>query len=149
MTLEEAKREIKELADSKWETFHNEGNLITFGEAMAYEESCHILDEIDAEPSGNPEQLTLTELARELRKIFRFRYLTACYKMTAGSRIGLDLFIGPKPDFTHDGYWANNYVVAGGSLVIPADLLDIPLDLSEYADENGNVDYSKCIVEVE
>lgn len=99
--------------------------------------------------SGNPDKMTLKELARKLRKIFRFKYLTACYKMTAGSRIGLDLFIGPKPDFTHDGYWANNYVVAGGSLVIPADLLDIPLDLSEYKDADGNIDYSKCIVEVE
>lgn len=69
MTLEEAKKEIKELADSKWETFHNEGNLITSGEAMAYEESCHILDEIDAEPVRNPDKMTPAELACEFRKM--------------------------------------------------------------------------------
>lgn len=147
MTLEEAKKKIKAQANAEWEEFKKTGSMLCQGFALGADDALETLDKVES--SGNPEQLTLKELARELRKIFRFRYLTACYKMTAGSRIGLDLFIGPKPDFTHDGYWANNYVVAGGSLVIPADLLDIPLDLSEYKDENGEIDYSKCIVEVE
>ena len=99
--------------------------------------------------SGNPEQLTLKELAHEMRKIFRFKYLTACNKITGNSPIGLDLFTGDKPWFSSDGYWVDNYVVAGGSLVIPVALLSMDLDLSEYADENGEIDFSRCIVEVE
>lgn len=92
--------------------------------------------------------MTLTELAHELRKLFNFRWLTACKKITGGSPVGLDLFTGSRPEYTDDGYWANNYVVAGGSLVIPVALLSMDLDLSEYKDEDGNIDYSKCIVEV-
>lgn len=93
--------------------------------------------------------ITLNELAIELRKIIDFKYLTACGKMTGDNPIGLDLFRGERPWFSDDGFWVNNYVVAGGSLVIPAGILTRNIDLSEYADEAGNIEYNKCIVEVE
>ena len=148
MTFEEAKRQIKELSDIQMELFDKTSDRKIYGEARAYEEAGHILDDVDTEPVGK-DKLTLKELARELRKIFRFKYLTACNKMTGGSPIGLDLFRGYRPWFSSDGYWSISYVVGGGSLVIPVALLSMDLDLSEYADEDGNIDYSKCIVEVE
>lgn len=92
--------------------------------------------------------MTLTELAYKLRDIIDFRYLTACGKIVGNNIVGLDIFKGDKPWFSDDGYWVNNYVVAGGSLVIPAGILAENLDLSEYADESGNIDYSKCIVDL-
>ena len=144
MTLEEAKKEIE-----RHEAVYREADEDTYcrGVAGGLREALIVLDEI--EHVGNPDKLTLTELAHELRKIFRFKYLTACNKMTGSSPIGLDLSTGYRPWFSSDGYWSISYVVGGGSLVIPVALLSMDLDLSEYADEDGNIDYSKCIVEVE
>ena len=98
--------------------------------------------------------MTLTELARELRKIFDFKYLTCdMYEKIRMWRV--------RPEFRNQtsifdcGSWriprkqshaSREAALAekhgfGRSLVSP-------LDLSEYADEKGNIDYSKCIVEV-
>ena len=142
MTLEEAKKKIKELADSKWVRFHNEGNLITSGEAMAYEEAGHILDEVDTEPVGISEQLTLKELARELRKVFIFDYVTIDDDGTITSWRGKPLYISTI------GVWDRNAYL--GSLdIFHTDIsCTVDLDLSEYTDADGNIDYSKCIVEV-
>ncbi len=147
MTLEDAKKKIKEKAEAEWEEFKKTGSMLCQGFALGADDALETLDKVES--SGNPEQLTLKELAHEMRKIFRFKYLTACNKITGNSPIGLDLFTGDKPWFSSDGYWVDNYVVAGGSLVIPVALLSMDLDLSEYADENGEIDFSRCIVEVE
>ena len=150
MTLEEAKKEILEMSmgaigergmNPSKEGISYDGLIRTYDDILA------ILAKVDTEPALK-DKMTLTELAHELRKLFKFRWLTACKKMTGGSPVGLDLFTGSRPEYTDDGYWANNYVVAGGSLVIPVALLSMYLDLSEYKDENGEIDYSKCIVEV-
>ena len=88
--------------------------------------------------------MTLTELAQELRKIFRFRYLTT-------SR-GSDLFVlwRVKPRFIQGvKEWYIDDFTVENFMLLDADFLSSKLDLSEYKDADGNIDYSKCIVEVE
>lgn len=82
--------------------------------------------------------MTLTELAHELRKIFRFKYLTC----DGDFSIWLD-----KPEYTRDGW--TRYSTSEILLQFEPRQLAIHIDLFEYADENGIIDYSKCIVEVE
>ena len=94
--------------------------------------------------SGNPEQLTLKELAHELRKIFKFKYLTA----SLNTRI--HLWSGRAPIYRINGkYWTSDFIKTSvlGELM-GMELVNV-LDLSEYKDADGNIDYSKCIVEVE
>ena len=83
MTFEEAKKEIKDREHAYWRGFkgldeehwHDQRyNPYYEGMSDGLEEASEILDKV--EPSGNPEQLTLTELAHEMRKIFEFKYLT-------------------------------------------------------------------------
>lgn len=144
MTLEEAKKEIKRIADCLWYEFDKNLNKMTYGEAIAYEELCHILDELCTKPVGNTDKLTLTELAHELRKIFRFKYLTA-------HRSGVELFLrmyAKEPSyFKTYSVWGEKDAVFFPIAV--SEDLSIDLDLSEYKDADGNIDYSKCIVEVE
>lgn len=83
------------------------------------------------------DKMTLKELARALRKIFDFGYLTVCEYSIALFRID------DKPWF--EGTWEGRFDRIG-TLCIWA--CANALDLSEYKDENGNIDYSKCIVEV-
>ena len=87
--------------------------------------------------------MTLKELAIELRKLFKFKYLTASYKR-------IHLWSGNAPRYHKDWeYWTADFIktsVLGEFLGIE---LANALDLSEYKDENGETDYSKCIVEVE
>ena len=85
------------------------------------------------------DKLTLTELAHELRELFDFKYLTVD---SCGEGIMLWLH---KPEPVA-GDW-----LAGDSdhiLAFFANSLNMSLDLSEYKDENGVLDYSHCIVEV-
>lgn len=148
MTLKEAKKRIAQHVCKCRRDYNTYGDEHVKGEEYGLRHALSILELVDTEPVGNSDKLTLAELAHELSKLFNFRWLTACKKMTGGSLIGLDLFTGSRPEYTDDGYWAKSYVVAGGSLVIPVALLSMDLDLSEYKDENGEIDYSKCIVEV-
>ena len=99
---------------------------------------------LTASLDGRPEILTLKELGHELRKVLKFRYLTA-----------------ERP--IHNLYFAlwNQKPVWNGESWRPADNSDRHivadffefeivgnLDVSEYRDADGNIDYSKCIVEV-
>lgn len=86
--------------------------------------------------------MTLKELAKGLRKVFNFRYLAA-YEWYG--HISLALF-AEKPDYNGITWLWNAPYIAKAELYEP---LTYRLDLSEYADENGNIDYSRCIVEVE
>ena len=90
--------------------------------------------------------ITLTELAQELRKIFKFRYLTVekpLYSLYFCMR-------DQKPHWTGE-YWDTKN---DGDKHIIADFLEFELvekiDLSEYVNETGDdVDFSKCIVEMD
>lgn len=88
--------------------------------------------------------MTLTELAHELRKLFRFKYLTVSLNKR------LHLWSGRAPIYRiAEKYWTSDFIKTSvlGKL-LGMELVNV-LDLSEYKDEQGNIDYSKCIVEVE
>ena len=140
MTFEEAKREIERLDDCLWSEFEKNPNPKTYGEARAYEEACHILDEVDTEPVGKPDKMTLTELALGLRKLFKFKYLAVD---SYGDEITL---WEDKPVWDGAMWWAGD---SSYLLDFYANRLGVALDLAEYRDADGNIDYSKCIVEVE
>ena len=143
MTLEEAKKEINRLADCLWSDFDKNPNKMTYGEAIAYEEVCHILDEIDTEPVGNPDKMTLTELARETRKLFEFDYVTVDAEGSITFWVRKPLYISMC------GLWERNAYLDSWDIFNIDFSSAVNLDLSEYADENGEIDYSRCIVEVE
>ena len=114
-----------------------------------------ILDQVDGVPVGNPDKLTLTELAYELRKIFKFKYLSYGEMFYWGQSHNV-LWISGKPltlvvrDEGGEGVPCYIHEWEGEDIIetFSEDALVYPLDLSEYKDENGNIDYSKCIVEV-
>ena len=162
MTLEEAKKNIQERMDlllkryREWNDAHPEwfasGELI--GQVEGLEEAMGILDEVDTEPVVK-DKLTLTELAHELRKLFKFKYLAygeifawgGCYLVLTIGVLPLKLRVRDEggegvPCYIHE--WTSDGVTNG---FLPEDLA-VSIDLSEYADENGFIDYSKCIVEV-
>ena len=137
MTLDEAKKRIKELDSG----YSFSGRDYDSGWEDALCRVTEILDEIDTEPVGNPDKLTLTELAHGLRRLFRFKYLTA---HEWHGCIYFCMFI-EKPKFNGDTWlWSKPYT----SKIEMQEQFIQSLDLSEYADENGEIDYSRCIVEV-
>lgn len=155
MTLEEAKKIIYEL-DSSSGFFSSDYEA---GFSDAQNRVLRILDEVDAEPVGNPDKMTLEELAHELRKIFKFDILTYsayedcdCYATYQKESIILWQRNSPEalPEYDATGF----YFDVDGNVYALFEILNMGaniswiLDLSEYADENGNIDYSKCIVEV-
>ena len=86
MTLEELRNAVCRYIDENREAYNETGDECY---RAVKEELLHILgliDSVDHEPVGNSDKMTLTELARELRKIFRFKYLTA-------HRSGVELFL--------------------------------------------------------
>lgn len=152
MTLEEAKKEIagrKAMYDSIVDRIsdpYNTARDFYKGEASGLSEAVDILAKVYTEPVGNPDKLTLRELARELRKIFGFGYLVAYGSELYGYRVRAYLL---KPKYIPiGGFWFNE--TRGNDALLDISFSDLmcDLDLSEYADENGNIDYSRCIVEV-
>ena len=101
----------------------------------------------DAAKQSLRREMTLEELARELRKIFRFRYLTAADYKHEGP-ICVDLW-EYKPQFHESDCTWNG--LHRRELLYSFDMAQLActIDLSEYKDADGNIDYGKCIVEVE
>lgn len=90
--------------------------------------------------------MTLEELAQKLRKIFGFGYLVAYGSELYGYRVKAYLL---KPKYIPiGGFWFNE--TRGNDALLDISFSDLmcDLDLSEYEDEDGNIDYSRCIVEV-
>ena len=139
MTLEEAKKEIKRRSEEMWNDYKKNGNMIAQGFSHGLDEALETLDKVES--SGNPEQLTLKELAREMRKLFEFDYVTVDAEESITFWVRKPLYISMC------GLWERSL----GSLDIFS--IDfsyfVNLDLSEYKDADGDIDYSKCIVEVE
>ena len=142
MTLEEAKKKIGAQAEAQWEEFKKTGSMLCQGFALGIDDALETLDKV--EPVRNPDKMTLKELARELRKLFKFKYLTA-------HRSGVELFLrmyAKEPSyFKTYSVWRETYAVFFPIAV--SEDLSVDLDLSEYRDENGEIDYSRCIVEEE
>ena len=153
MTLEEAKKEIEDRMHAYWRGFkgwdeehwHDQrGNPYYEGKSDGLEEASGILDKV--EPVGNSDKITLKELAHELRKLFGFGYLVAYGSELYGYRVRAYLF---KPKYIPiGGFWFNATRGNDALLDISFSNLRVNLDLSEYKDADGNIDYSKCIVEV-
>ncbi len=146
MTFEEAKKRIERCRKLSTDEYNRYKDEFMKGAAFAYSNALAIFDGIDTdhELSRNPDTLTLKELAQELRKIFTFRYLTT-------SR-GSDLLVlwKVKPRFIQGvREWYINDFTVDNFMLIDTAFLSSKLDLSEYRDADGNIDYSKCIVEVE
>ena len=158
MTFEEAKKRIKECLKLCTDDYNRYKDEFMRGEAVAYKNALAILNGIDTdhELSINPEQLTLKELAHELRKIFRFRYL-AYGEMFYWGQSNAVLWISGEPltlvvrDEGGEGVPCYIHEWKGKDIIgtFAEEDLAITLDLSEYKDADGNIDYSKCIVEVE
>ena len=143
MTLEEAKKKIKAQAEAEWEEFKKSGSMLCQGFALGADDALETLDKVES--SGNLDKLTLKELARELRKIFRFKYLTA-------SKIRAEIYLlmfKTKPEFVLAFKDWDRGKPIGPCPIVASEDLRIDIDLSEYRDADGNIDYSKCIVEVE
>lgn len=86
---------------------------------------------------------TLEELAYELRKTFNFKYLTVEFYYYEHPEIRL---WNDKPEFLSV---SNEWLSSEGSIIgFFTYNLTKTLSLSEYKDESGKVDYSKCIVKV-
>lgn len=147
MTLKEAKKKIKAQAEAEWEEFRKTGSMLCQGFALGADDALETLDKVES--SGNPDKLTLTELAREMRKLFDFRWLT----VDEGKEIQLWVCFSEDdpPEFYEDGCWYSDSPMTDElcSILPSMGLFAIDLDLSEYKDADGNIDYSKCIVEVE
>ena len=85
--------------------------------------------------------MTLKELAISLRKTIEFRYLIvdpfdAIYALS-----------GQKPRYSEEeGYWICDW--SKSIMIFTTWQSVVSLDMSEYMDDQGNIDYSKCIVEV-
>ena len=94
--------------------------------------------------------MTLKELAQELRKIVRFKYLTVSPDV-CGCPAEIYCWTSIRPAYNAKGrMWI---ISQEGYQTIACSFeawhLEKSLDLSEYKDADGNIDYSKCIVEVE
>ena len=92
--------------------------------------------------------MTLNELAKEFRKVLRFKWLTL-------DRTGyITLWMG-RPKYIED--WAGTRKtwcrgsdpIQGICGYIFPNAINAMLDLEEYTSERYGIDYSKCIVEVE
>lgn len=91
--------------------------------------------------------MTLQELANKLSEIYIFDYLTFDSDLDIGPRM---IIWKGKPKWQRSLKWYpgkdfSAYAVAGMSNPY---YMKVDIDLSEYADDKGNIDYSKCIVEV-
>lgn len=137
MTLDEAKKEIEHRVEL-WRK-----GLLYVPDGLS--QALAILNEVDTEPVGK-DRMTLEEFARELRKIFKFSYVTL--EGALGDYYQVN-FWREKPNFVN---WCKSWTAPYGGRVygwLATDCFSEKLDLSEYEDDNREIDYSKCIVEVE
>ena len=89
--------------------------------------------------------MTLSELGKELRKLYKFNYLVV-ENIDGKPESETFWLYEHKPVFeTSPSLWHSS---TGESIGMFTSSLATRLDLFEYRDEDGNIDYSKCIVEV-
>ena len=159
MTLEEAKKKIRNYMKQSKDDYNRFEDDICRGEADAYSHALSILEQVATASVGNPDKMTLKELAHELRKIFEFDILTYsswedgdCYVTEQLDEIVLwfrrvpDAL--PEYDETAGKFYGDDEVCALLKISSMSAMVSESLDLSEYKDADGNIDYSKCIVEV-
>ena len=153
MTLAEAKKRIKQAAEESSRDYDLYEDDRSKGEEFGLITALSILKHIDTEPAPK-DKMTLTELAHELRKLFGFKYLTLDAFVHYGDIIGPNIItlwvVEPyydDEDKQFEFLW-NQDRKTGAIFDIPVSSLSVNLDLLEYKDADGNINYSKCIVEV-
>lgn len=147
MTLEEAKEKIRESLKKSHEDVDNYCDDGSRGEITAYTNALSILKHVDTEPAPKG-KMTPTELAHELRRVFDLRYLTADSYPGDYDHFKIMIWFGryrPKYDLP-DG-WIESSALSNYVAIYWNDL-GIEIDFSEYENEFGYIDFSKCIVEV-
>ena len=144
MTLEEAKKEIENWMYSCGDAYSIDHNSKEKAVGDALSDVLGLLNEIEPELSRNPGQLTLAELVQEMRKLFKFKYLTC--EFYGGNRCYVISFWNGKPEWRDVSWWCCDKCDLIGDIKL---YKSAELDLSEYRDADGIIDYSKCIVEVE
>lgn len=144
---------IHEYAVRKRDIDYRRGKADAYGDVVYKLDK--LLEEFPEESVENLDKMTLTELARVLRKLFGFKYLTLDAFVHYGDIIGPNIItlwvVEPyydDEDKQFEFLW-NQDRKTGAIFDIPVSSLSVNLDLSEYKDADGNIDYSKCIVEVE
>lgn len=168
MTLKEAKKRIKQAAEESRRDYNTYMDDHVKGEEYGLRHALSILESVDTEPVGNSDKITLQKLADVLKKIFpQTRYVTVGDNPKAsivGDKI-VSIFYErnerfPKPEYNRDSKCPNTWGVKHPVLKVYEKpfyvtgihqfyVQEIPnLDLSEYKNENGEIDYSRCIVEV-
>lgn len=91
--------------------------------------------------------MTLTELAKKLHEIFDFKYITASKYNEYYLLVLHDGEHGlPTYDEEEDRWNDDDYT--GVLQCFLSKILKNKLDLNEYVDEDGYINYSKCIVEI-
>lgn len=110
---------------------------------------CKVKHNLDEERRKEKKGITLIKLAHELRKLFNFRWLTL------DENNGIDLWMcfadNDPPKFSGDYFlWSSESPNTRAICTIDFDtkIAAVNLNLSEYRNDNGDIDYSKCIVEV-
>ena len=145
MTLEEAKKEI----------LKNQSSPITYSN-MDYESGWEeaiskvlkIIEQVDKEPAQK-DKLTLTELANEFRRLLEFKYMTASGYDGDQDCFRIKIWSGrEKPNYKRFKGWTNSSPISN-YCEIDYYHFKPEIDFSEYRNEAGYIDYSKCIVEVE
>lgn len=164
MTLDEAKQKIENLyveyyrGYKGWDAEHPErrGDMscryILDGLEMALDILSEIDEEIDnikskaSEPVGDSDKLTLTRIAHVFRSYYKFDYFVV-EPSEFGNPVAKLWISEKRPIFTKYGW---GYDTNDDYDYIEVNIWDLTeeLDLSEYKDESGKVDYGKCIVEV-
>ena len=140
MSLKEAREKIVHLRNE----MRNESVRTEWinGYIDGLDEALYAID--DSSIDEVPNRMTLRELARQPLWILKYRYITVSDFNHKGHLVME--FWEDKPTFSKVAcIWDH------ASFIYTVDVsnLGFTLDLSEYKDENGEIDYSKCIVEVE
>lgn len=167
MTLGELRNAVCRHIDENRDAYNETGDECY---RAVKEELLHILgliDTVDYEPVGK-DKLTLKELAHELRKIFpRTKYVTVGNNPHKATLLPeqkvVSLFYSKKnkkPAFVTEYIIPNIWGIKDDKLTVGKYSFYslgihefylgevVNLDLSEYKDADGNIDYSRCIVEV-
>lgn len=97
--------------------------------------------------------MTLKELALQLKEIYNFDVLTCCdwddcKLITLYKRYNKDSLLPEYKDYHGTYRWIGGETSYISDIKVRDKTFYEPLDLSEYKDSEGNIDYSKCIVEV-
>ena len=144
MTLEEAKKEINKNQSSPTIACNRDYDS---GWEDAIFKVIEILEQVDTVPVPK-DTMTLKELAHELRKLFRFKYLTVDEDFRNDNKPTIAIW-KDRPEFNQWNEWEMGLIPCNGCFDVEMLNIAESLDLSEYKDADGNIDYSKCIVEVE